>query len=161
MASIVVLHGPNLNLLGKREPEIYGHDTLDSINHRLTAEAQRLGHNLSSLQSNAEHILIERVQQCLFDQTDFLIINPAALTHTSIGLRDALLAANKPFVEVHLSNIHRREPFRHHSYFSDIAVGIICGLGVHGYLLALDYAHQHLSTKKQERAQWTCEKSVS
>lgn len=145
MANILVLHGPNLNLLGTREPAVYGHETLDDINGHLSTQANELGHSLSVLQSNAEHVLIDRVQECLFDQTDFLIINPAAFTHTSIALRDALLAAKKPFIEVHLSNIQRREPFRHHSYFSDIAVGTICGLGARGYFHALDYAHHHLT----------------
>lgn len=145
MAKIVVLHGPNLNLLGTREPGIYGHDTLDAINIRLTAQALEQGHSLTAMQSNAEHLLIDRIQQCTRDLTDFLIFNPAALTHTSIALRDALLAVNKPFIEVHLSNIHQREPFRHVSYFSDIAIGCITGLGSHGYSLALQYAHHYLT----------------
>jgi len=146
MAKILVLHGPNLNLLGTREPDIYGSETLDAINIRLSAQALDNGHTLSFLQSNAEHILIDRIQQCLRDLTDFIIFNPAALTHTSIALRDALLAVNKPFIEVHLSNIHSRESFRHISYFSDIAIGCITGLGSLGYSLALQYAHHHLTT---------------
>lgn len=146
MAKILVLHGPNLNLLGTREPDIYGHDTLDTINVRLIAQALDLSHSLSVLQSNAESVLIDRIHQCLRDLTDFIIFNPASLTHTSVALRDALLAVNKPFVEVHLSNIHSREPFRHLSYFSDIAVGCITGLGAKGYSLALHYAHHHLTT---------------
>ena len=148
MAVILVLHGPNLNLLGSREPSVYGHDTLESINNKLTADATQLGHSLSTLQSNAEHMLIDRIQQCQHDSTDFLIFNPAGFTHTSIALRDALLAVQKPFIEVHLSNIHRRESFRHHSYFSDIAIGTITGLGAEGYRLALDYAHHHLITTR-------------
>ena len=163
MANILILHGPNLNLLGSREPELYGHTTLITLNAQLTTAAHALGHNLSSLQSNAEHILIDRIQQCLTDKTDFIIINPAALTHTSIALRDALLAVNKPMIEVHLSNIYRRESFRQHSYFSDIAIGVISGLGIEGYLSALRYAHYHLSTDLQRSTalSWTCEKSVS
>ena len=147
MARILVLHGPNLNLLGVREPDVYGHETLDAINVRLSAEAVDYGHTLTILQSNAEHVLVDRVQACLRDLTDFIIFNPAALTHTSIALRDALLAVNKPFIEVHLSNIHSREPFRKLSYFSDIAVGCISGLGGSGYSLALQYAHHYLTKK--------------
>jgi len=146
MSKILVLHGPNLNLLGSREPGIYGHDTLDAMNIRLTAEALELSHSLSFLQSNAESVLIDRIHHCLRDMTDFIIFNPAGLTHTSVALRDALLAVNKPFVEVHLSNIHSRESFRHLSYFSDIAVGCITGLGAMGYSLALQYAHHYLTT---------------
>ncbi|HSW69715.1 MAG TPA: type II 3-dehydroquinate dehydratase [Gammaproteobacteria bacterium] len=148
MAKILVLHGPNLNLLGTREPEIYGSETLNALNIRLSAEALEYGHNLSHLQSNAEHILIDRIQQCPKDLTDFIIFNPAAFTHTSIALRDALLAVNKPFIEVHLSNIHQREPFRHTSYFSDIAIGCITGLGTQGYLLALQYADHYLTKNR-------------
>lgn len=146
MAKILVLHGPNLNLLGAREPDIYGSETLDAIHIRLSAQALDNGHTLSFLQSNAEHILIDRIQHCLRDLTDFIIFNPAAFTHTSIALRDALLAVNKPFIEVHLSNIHGRESFRHTSYFSDIAIGCITGLGSLGYSLALQYAHHYLTT---------------
>lgn len=146
MATILVLHGPNLNLLGTREPETYGHDTLLTINNQLTEQAKTLGHALSTLQSNAEHILIDRIQQCREDRTDFIIINPAALSHTSIALRDALLAVQKPFMEVHLSNIYRRESFRQHSYLADIAIGTITGLGAQGYQLAVQYAHYYLTT---------------
>ena len=145
MAKILILHGPNLNLLGSREPEVYGHDTLQSIDSALSQLAQELRHTLSIQQSNAEHVLIERIHECRQDEYNFIIINPAAFTHTSIALRDALLAVNIPFVEVHLSNIHRRETFRHQSYFSDIAVGTITGLGAQGYLLALRYAHHYLT----------------
>jgi 3-dehydroquinate dehydratase-2 len=146
MANILVLHGPNLNLLGLREPELYGHDTLQSIDDQLMRLAKELGHTLGTLQSNAEHVLIERIHECRADQTDFIIINPAAFTHTSIALRDALAAIKTPFVEVHLSNIFNRETFRQHSFFSDIAIGNITGLGSQGYLLALRYAHFHLTT---------------
>ncbi|HSW92852.1 MAG TPA: type II 3-dehydroquinate dehydratase [Gammaproteobacteria bacterium] len=149
MAIILVLHGPNLNLLGAREPHLYGHDTLDAINDRLITEAEASGHSLSAMQANAESVLIDRIQQCMQDRTDFIIFNPAAFTHTSIALRDALLAVGKPFIEVHLSNIHRREPFRHVSYFSDIAVGCVTGLGAEGYSLALRYAHHHLTNATQ------------
>ena len=124
---ILVLHGPNLNLLGRREPEHYGADTLDNINVRLKQQAQARGVELETLQSNAEYVLVERVQQTLVDGTAFIIINPAAFTHTSVALRDALAAVKVPFLEVHLSNVHARESFRHFSYFSDIAVGVICG----------------------------------
>lgn len=146
MANILVLQGPNLNLLGTREPEVYGNETLDSIHDALSLQAKNLNHTLMTLQSNAEAQLIDRIQQCQRDNTDFIIFNPAAFTHTSIALRDALLAVNKPFIEVHLSNIYRREPFRHMSYFSDIAIGSITGLGSQGYLLALHYAHHYLTT---------------
>lgn len=137
---ILVLHGPNLNLLGMREPQHYGADTLDAINLRLQAQAQARGVELECLQSNAESVLIERVHQTLADGTAFIIINPAAFTHTSVALRDALAAVKVPFLEVHLSNVHARESFRHFSYFSDIAVGVICGLGAQGYELALSAA---------------------
>jgi 3-dehydroquinate dehydratase-2 len=137
---ILVLHGPNLNLLGTREPSIYGAASLEEINARLVALAQESGAALSCVQSNAEAALIDRVQQAGRDGTDFIIINPAAFTHTSVALRDALAAVRLPFIEVHLSNVFAREPFRHHSYFTDLAVGMICGLGARGYELALDYA---------------------
>lgn len=139
-ARVLVLHGPNLNLLGRREPGIYGSDTLEAINARLLDKARAKGVMLETLQSNAEHVLVERVQQTLHDGTTFIIINPAAFTHTSVALRDALAAVKLPFVEVHLSNVHAREAFRHHSYLSDLAVGVICGLGAAGYELALEYA---------------------
>lgn len=137
---ILVLHGPNLNLLGTREPGVYGTTTLAQIDADLTQKAADAGATLQTFQSNHEGALIDRVQATRSDGTQFIIINPAALTHTSVGLRDALAALALPFIEVHLSNIHRREPFRQHSYFSDLAVGVICGLGADGYRLALDHA---------------------
>lgn len=145
MASILLLHGPNLNLLGTREPGVYGSNTLDDINHALQQQAAAAGHRLDCLQSNAEYQLIERIHAARNDETAFIIINPAAFTHTSVALRDALLAVSIPFIEVHLSNVYKREPFRHHSYFSDIAVGVICGLGASGYRLALDAAIEHVN----------------
>jgi len=144
VAKILVLHGPNLNLLGTREPEIYGHATLAEIDSDLAARATEGGHSVESFQSNAEHELIGRVQRTRTDGTAFILINPAALTHTSIALRDSLAAVGVPFIEVHLSNVHAREPFRHHSYFSDLAVGVVCGLGPLGYGLALTAAMQRL-----------------
>lgn len=140
MASILVLHGPNLNLLGTREPEVYGRDTLETINTRLTLRATDAGHALRAFQTNAEHELVERVQATRTDGTHFVLINPAAFTHTSVALRDAFAAVKTPFIEVHLSNPHAREPFRHHSYLSDLAVGVICGFGAHSYSLALEAA---------------------
>ena len=140
MASILVLHGPNLNLLGTREPEIYGSENLEEINIRLETQANKNGYQLVSLQSNAEHILIDRIHQAKQDNTKFIIINPAAFTHTSVALRDALLAVSIPFIEVHLSNVHARETFRHKSYFSDVALGVICGFGSAGYDAALKKA---------------------
>jgi len=140
MASILVLHGPNLNLLGTREPEIYGSENLEDINIRLETQANKNGHQLTSLQSNAEHILIDRIHQAKKENIQFIIINPAAFTHTSIALRDALLAVSIPFIEVHLSNVHARETFRHKSYFSDVALGVICGFGSEGYDAALKKA---------------------
>lgn len=137
---ILVLHGPNLNLLGKREPQIYGATTLTEINDRLAKRAQARGAQLEALQSNHEGELVTRVQQLLDDPFDFVIINPGAFTHTSVALRDAFAAVKVPFIEVHLSNVFSREPFRHHSYFTDIAVGMICGLGPRGYELALEHA---------------------
>jgi 3-dehydroquinate dehydratase-2 len=144
VAKILVLHGPNLNLLGTREPEIYGRATLAEIDSELAARATEVGHSVESFQSNAEHELIGRVQRTRTDGTAFILINPAGLTHTSVALRDALAAVCVPFIEVHLSNIHARESFRHHSYFSDLAVGVICGLGPTGYGLALTAAMQRL-----------------
>jgi len=141
---ILVLHGPNLNLLGAREPQHYGRDTLDTINQRLKKQAAQAGFELDALQSNAEHVLIERIHACAGDKTEFIIINPAAFTHTSVALRDALAGVKVPFIEVHLSNVHAREPFRHHSYFSDLAIGVICGLGAQGYELALTHAMARL-----------------
>jgi 3-dehydroquinate dehydratase-2 len=141
-AKILVLHGPNLNLLGSREPEIYGRETLDDIDRRLLAQATAAGANLSSFQSNHEGALIDRVQHSNSDKVTFIIINPAGFTHTSVALRDALAAVAIPYIEVHLSNIHAREPFRRHSYFSDQAAGTICGLGSRGYELALQFILQ-------------------
>lgn len=140
MASILVLHGPNLNLLGTREPEIYGATTLTEINQQLQEAAVAAGHHLQFLQSNAEYELIERIHDAQRESINFILFNPAAFTHSSVALRDALLATGIPFIEVHLSNVHKREAFRQHSYFSDIAVGVICGLGPQGYRLALDAA---------------------
>lgn len=138
--NILVLHGPNLNLLGSREPEVYGRVTLGEINRSLAKLAEDAGAKLASLQSNAEAELIDRIQQASTDGTDFIIINPAAYTHTSVALRDALAAVKLPFIEVHLSNIFARESFRRESYFSDLALGVISGLGARGYELALEYA---------------------
>ncbi|MDX1587547.1 MAG: type II 3-dehydroquinate dehydratase [Oleiphilaceae bacterium] len=144
MATILVLHGPNLNLLGTREPERYGHDSLESINQRLHAQAQSAGAHLMSLQSNAEYELVERIHEARQEEVDVILINPAAFTHTSVALRDALLAVAIPFIEVHLSNVHAREPFRQHSYFSDIASGVISGFGPQSYELALQAALNRL-----------------
>lgn len=144
MAKILVLNGPNLNLLGTREPEVYGTTTLQDINVRLQSLALQSGHQLESLQSNAEHVLIDRIHQARDEQTDFIIINPAAFTHTSVALRDALLGVAIPFIEIHISNVHARETFRSHSYLSDVAVGVICGLGTQGYELALQSAISRL-----------------
>lgn len=140
MGKILVVHGPNLNLLGEREPAVYGRTTLAQIDTRLADRAAAAGHALESFQSNAEHELVERIQAARNDGTAFVLINPAAFTHTSVALRDALAAAAVPFIEVHLSNPHAREPFRHHSYFSDLAVAVIAGFGGDGYLYALDSA---------------------
>jgi 3-dehydroquinate dehydratase-2 len=134
---VLVLHGPNLNLLGSREPAVYGNVTLEKIDAELVAMATKAGISLQTFQSNHEGALIDRVQATRNDGTTFIIINPAALTHTSVGLRDALAAVGVPFIEVHLSNIYRREPFRRNSYFSDLAEGVVCGLGAAGYCLAL------------------------
>lgn len=139
---ILVLHGPNLNLLGTREPEIYGSESLEDINRRLARLAQAYGVAAECFQSNHEGALIECVHAAKPQGFSFIIINPGALTHTSVALRDALAAVKIPFIEIHLSNIHAREPFRHHSYFSDLAVGTICGLGSRGYDLALQFALQ-------------------
>jgi 3-dehydroquinate dehydratase II len=138
--NILIIHGPNLNLLGVREPEIYGGMTLQDINRNLSRLAENTSIRLDFFQSNAESALIDRIQQTMSDGTDFIIINPAAYTHTSIALRDALAAVKLPFIEVHLSNIYSRESFRQKSYFSDLAIGIISGLGAKGYELALEYA---------------------
>ena len=149
MATILVINGPNLNLLGEREPGHYGTDTLDAINGRLQALAAEAGHKAVFFQSNAEHELVERVHQARQEKVGFIILNPAAFTHTSVSLRDAVSAAGIPFIEVHLSNIHAREQFRRHSYFSDIASGVVSGLGALGYELAMRAA---LSTVKEEKA---------
>ena len=140
MASILVIHGPNLNLLGTREPQHYGATTLLEIDDQLAAMASESGHSLRTVQSNAEHELINAIQTAPAAGVDFIIINPAAFTHTSVAIRDAFLATQIPFIEVHLSNVHAREQFRHHSYFSDLAVGVISGLGPIGYQLALQAA---------------------
>ena len=140
MASILVLHGPNLNLLGSREPEIYGSEKLDDINTALTDAALAAGHHLLTMQSNAEYELIERIHDARMEGINYIIFNPGALTHTSIALRDALLGVDIPFIEVHISNVYQREEFRQFSYLSDIAEGVICGLGSQGYLLALQAA---------------------
>lgn len=141
---VLLLNGPNLNLLGSREPEKYGHTTLADIVSDLTAQAGKLNVTLNHLQSNAEHALIDRIHEAK-GNVDYIVINPAAFTHTSVALRDALLAVSIPFIEVHLSNVHAREPFRHHSYLSDISAGVICGLGVDGYSWALQTAVKRLS----------------
>lgn len=143
MARILVLHGPNLNLLGTREPDKYGHDTLAQIDDRLRDAAP--GHTVDTFQSNAEAALIDRIHAARDEGVDFVLINPAALTHTSVALRDALLAVAIPFIEIHISNVFAREPFRQHSYLSDVAVGVISGLGAHGYELALAAALRRLS----------------
>ena len=147
MAEILVLNGPNLNLLGKREPEHYGHVGLNEINAGLTPIAKAAGHTLAFYQSNAEHELIQRVHQAIEQKIQFILLNPAAYTHTSVALRDALAASNIAFIEVHLSNVHAREEFRRHSYFSDVAMGVISGLGALGYELALRAAIQYLKSR--------------
>ena len=144
MPKILILHGPNLNLLGTREPEHYGHDTLESINQRLQAMGKKAGIEVLAFQSNAEAPLIDRIHAAKSDETAVIVINPAAFTHTSVALRDALAAVGIPFIEVHLSNVHARESFRRHSYFSDLAVGVISGLGALGYELALEAALRRL-----------------
>ena len=140
MARILLLNGPNLNLLGTREPDLYGQDTLADIEARLTAQAAAAGHQLSAFQSNAEHALVEQIHQAGRDGVAYILINPAAFTHTSIALRDALLGVQIPFIEVHLSNVHAREAFRQHSYLSDVAQGVIAGFGAQGYEFALQAA---------------------
>lgn len=140
MAKLLVLHGPNLNLLGNREPEVYGRTTLAEIDGDLAQRAAAAGHALESLQSNDEAVLVDRVQAAAGDQTAFILVNPAAFTHTSVALRDALTAVAIPFIEIHLSNPHAREPFRHTSYFSDLAVGVVAGFGADSYRYALDAA---------------------
>jgi 3-dehydroquinate dehydratase-2 len=149
LARILVLHGPNLNLLGSREPEVYGHATLPEIDGDLAERARQAGHALESFQSNAEDALIDRIQAAKADGTSFIVINPAAYTHTSIALRDALAAVAIPFIEVHLSNPHAREPFRRQSYFSDLAVGVVAGFGADSYRYALDAAINRLALGRE------------
>ena len=146
MRHILLLHGPNLNLLGTREPSHYGHQTLDDINQAASQTAAGIGFQLTSFQSNAENALIERVHAAATDGTEFIVINPAGFTHTSVALRDALAGVAIPFIEVHLSNVHARESFRRHSYFSDIALGVIAGFGAMSYELALEAAIAHLES---------------
>ena len=145
MASLLLVNGPNLNLLGSREPGVYGAASLSDIEARLAALADELGHSLAAFQSNAEHEIVDRVQRAQSDGVDFILLNPGAFTHTSIAIRDALLAVSIPFIEVHLSNVFAREDFRQQSYFSDIAAGCIFGLGAYGYELALNAASRQLS----------------
>lgn len=147
MSRILVLHGPNLNLLGEREPGVYGHETLAEIDAALVQQAEAAGHTLSHFQSNAEHELIARVQTAKQEGTAFIVINPAAFTHTSVALRDALAAVAIPFIEVHLSNPHAREPFRRQSYFSDLAAGVVAGFGADSYRYALDAALTRLAAR--------------
>jgi 3-dehydroquinate dehydratase-2 len=152
---VLVLHGPNLNLLGSREPEHYGLATLDDIDRTLVNRGKTAGAHVETFQHNHEGVLIDRVHQAGRDRVDFIVINPAAYTHTSIALRDALSATAIPFVEVHLSNIYARESFRHRSYFSGLAVGVVSGLGAHGYELALEYALRHLQNRTSYGSQKT------
>ena len=150
MANILTIHGPNLNLLGTREPAIYGAERLEDINNLIISQATQLGHNATCFQSNAEHEIINRIHHTLHEATDIILINPAAFTHTSIAIRDALLAVNIPFIEIHLSNVFNREAFRRQSYFSDIAIGTISGFGAHSYVAAVTAADNflHKSTKQ-------------
>ena len=143
MPKILVIHGPNLNLLGSREPDVYGKESLATINQSLSTAASSHEIDLDTFQSNLEGEIVGRIQQAANDQCEFILINPAAYTHTSVAIRDAFLAVKIPFIELHLSNVHRREEFRTHSYLSDIAVGVICGFGKQSYLLALDAAIDH------------------
>ncbi|MFP5418450.1 MAG: type II 3-dehydroquinate dehydratase [Gammaproteobacteria bacterium] len=152
---VLVVHGPNLNLLGSREPTHYGLDTLDDINRLLVSRGEATGALVETFQHNHEGALIDRVHQAARDRVDFILINPAGYTHTSVALRDALAGTAIPFVEVHLSNIYAREPFRHHSYFSDRAVGVVSGLGAHGYELALEFALRHLQNRTSHGSQKT------
>jgi len=147
MSKILVVHGPNLNLLGDRETQHYGRDSLESINQRLVEQGRKAGHTVEAFQSNAEAPIIERIHAAKSDETAYIIINPAAFTHTSVAVRDALAAVRIPFIEVHLSNVHAREAFRRHSYFSDLAAGVITGLGAMGYELALDAASRALARR--------------
>lgn len=148
-STILVIHGPNLNLLGKREPEVYGYLTLEDINQQLTAQAEKATLQLDTFQSNWEGAIVDRIHQAQQDGVQYIIINPAALTHTSVAVRDALLGVAIPFIEVHLSNVHAREAYRHHSYLSDKAIGVICGLGAKGYAAALDYVIEKIQSSKQ------------
>ena len=148
MASLLLINGPNLNLLGTREPGVYGATSLTDVEARLGELATELGHELAAFQSNAEHEIVDRIQKAQVDQVDFILLNPGAFTHTSIAMRDALLAVSIPFIEVHLSNVFAREDFRHNSYFSDIAAGCLFGLGAIGYELALLAANRQLSEDK-------------
>ncbi len=149
MANILVLHGPNLNLLGTREPQTYGHTTLADINQSITQQCQAAGHSVSTLQSNAEHVLIEAIHSAREKNIAYIVINPAAFTHTSVAIRDALAGVAIPFIECHLSNVHAREPFRHHSYLSDLAKGVICGFGAYSYTLAITAAINALDASNQ------------
>ena len=148
-ATILVIHGPNLNLLGQREPEVYGSLTLEDINQQLTNQAKNASISLDTFQSNWEGAIVDRIHQAQKDGIQFIIINPAAFTHTSVAVRDALLGVAIPFIEVHLSNVHARESFRHHSFLSDKAVGVICGLGAQGYSFALNFAIEKIQSSKQ------------
>ncbi len=144
MKKVLVLHGPNLNLLGTREPEVYGRETLDDVNQRLQRQALQMGVELDVFQSNWEGGIVDRIHAARTDNTGFVIINPGAFTHTSVAIRDAFAGVAIPFVEIHISNVFAREAFRHHSYLSPLAAGVIVGLGAEGYALALDYALKHL-----------------
>lgn len=145
MTRLLVLHGPNLNLLGTREPGVYGSVTLEQIDQALVERAKQAGVELATFQSNHEGQLVDRIHAARTENVEFIIINPAAYTHTSVAIRDAIKGVDIPFVEIHLSNVHRREPFRHHSYFSDVAEGVICGLGWKGYLYALEFALERVA----------------
>ncbi len=161
-STILVIHGPNLNLLGKREPEVYGYLTLEDINQQLIAQAQNASISLDTFQSNWEGAIVDRIHQAQIDGVQFIIINPAALTHTSVAVRDALLGVAIPFIEIHLSNVHAREAFRHHSYLSDKAVGVICGLGakVQPHLTMLSTKSSHLyNLKIRNTVSWISVKS--
>ncbi|AOU97030.1 type II 3-dehydroquinate dehydratase [Acidihalobacter yilgarnensis] len=149
MSRLLLINGPNLNLLGTREPGVYGHTDLDAIVNAATQQAMALGHELAHFQSNHEGGLVERIHQAAKEHVDFIVINPAAYTHTSVALRDALLATGIPFIEIHLSNVHAREPFRHHSYLSDIAQGVISGFGALGYRLAIEAATDALGQPRK------------
>ena len=153
MAKLLLLHGPNLNLLGQREPEHYGVETLEAINARLNAQARCAGHELAIVQSNAEHELVEAVQEARREGVAFLVLNPAAFTHTSVALRDAVLGAGVPFIEVHLSNVHAREPFRRQSFFSDVAEGVITGFGARGYEYALTEAMRRVEAEPRQETE--------